>query len=537
MNQELRNEIVQRWRGGESQRSIARALSISRPSVARVLLQHQTQRGEIAPVAIERARANTLLSDHEKKLGELLTRYPDISITRLLQELCRDGYRGGYTTLRRRVQQLRPRRRHGFVERFETAPGAQAQMDYSVYEIDFTHEGPRRVNLFSYVLGYSRRQYLRFVESQDMERTLREHIRAFEHLGGVAATCLYDNMKVVVARFEDDEPIYNTRFLAFATHYGFRPVACRPRRAQTKGKVERPFRYVETNLLNGRTFRSLEHLNEVTAWWLAEVADVRVHATTKQRPIDRHAEERPHLIALPPTPYEVAEMVYRSVDAEGYVSHSQNRYSVPWDKTHPGMVLPVKITEDELVIYSQQISELVRHRRFPTGVTHQKIQLREHLPPRDHVERRSLLQEQFQKLGASAVEFFEGLLKTRRQPWEQAQRVLGLLRIYRQSDWLSALEHANRFGAFSFSSLERILAVQAQPKSCAEHLADQSKDQLPPHLTNDPIPPRPPAKYQQLWNEGASNEQANAPPEMEHPQKTDSEPPATASDTDPSDAA
>jgi hypothetical protein len=370
-----------------------------------------------------------------------------------------------------------------------------------------------------------------------METTLREHIRAFEHLGGVAATCLYDNMKVVVARYEDDEPIYNTRFLAFATHYGFRPVACRPRRAQTKGKVERPFRYVETNLLSGRTFRSLEHLNEVAAWWLTEVADVRVHATTKQRPIDRHAEERPHLIALPPTPYEVAEMVYRSVDAEGYVSHGQNRYSVPWDKTHPGMVLPVKITEDEMVIYSQQISELVRHRRFPPGVTHQKIQLREHLPPRDQVERRGLLREQFQKLGASAVEFFEGLLKTRRQPWEQAQRVLGLLRIYRQSDWLAALEHANRFGAFSFSSLERILAVQAQPKSCAEHLADQSKDQLPPHLTNDPIAPRPPAKYQQLWNEGASNEPTTAPPEMEHPQASDSEPPAADSDPGPSDAA
>ena len=79
---------------------------------------------------------------------------------------------------------------------------------------------------------------------------------------------------------------------------------------QTKGKVERPFFYVETNLLNGRTFRSLEHLNEVTAWWLASVADVRVHRETKQRPIDRHAEERPHLIALPATPYDVSHGLY-----------------------------------------------------------------------------------------------------------------------------------------------------------------------------------------------------------------------------------
>ena len=130
-------------------------------------------------------------------------------------------------------------------------------MDYSTYDLDFTDEGRRRVYAFSYVLGYSRRQYLHFVESQDFATTVREHIRAFEHLGGVAATCLYDNMKVVVSGYDGDDPVYNPRFLAFAAHYGFRPVACRPRRPQTKGKVERPFGYVETSLLGGRTFRGL----------------------------------------------------------------------------------------------------------------------------------------------------------------------------------------------------------------------------------------------------------------------------------------
>jgi transposase len=237
MNEELRHEIVRRWRGGQSRRGIAADLRISRGAVTRVLVKHQQQRGESPPSAGKtrspRPRAS-LLADYEAKLQEWLRRYPHMTVQRLLEELRRDGYRGGYTILRERVRELRPPARHGLVERFETAPGAQAQMDYAVYDLEFTHEGRRRVNLFSYVLGYSRRQYLRFVESQDLETTLREHVRAFQHLGGVAATCLYDNMKVVVARYEDGEPIYNTRFLAFATHYGYRPVACRPRRPETK---------------------------------------------------------------------------------------------------------------------------------------------------------------------------------------------------------------------------------------------------------------------------------------------------------------
>jgi transposase len=135
-----------------------------------------------------------------------------------------------------------------------------------------------------------------------MATTLSEHVRAFTHLGGVAATCLYDNMKVVVTGYENDVPIYNPRFLAFATHYGFRPVACRPRRPQTKGKVERPFFYVETSLLNGRSFETLNHLNEITAWWLANVADVRELRQFGTTPLQLHQEELPHLIPLPAQP-------------------------------------------------------------------------------------------------------------------------------------------------------------------------------------------------------------------------------------------
>ena len=205
-------------------------------------------------------------------------------------------------------------------------------------------------------------------------------------------------MKVVVARYEDGEPIYNTRFLAFATHYGFRPVACRPRRPQTKGKVERPFLYIEKNLLSGREFRSLEHLNEVAAWWLAEVADVREHRQTRRRPIDLHAEELPHLIPLPERPYEVAEMVYRTVDAEGFISYGNNRYSVPWH--YLGQVLPVRITDEAVTIYSPRLELLARHVRFPATERHRQSRQPEHLPPRDLARRREVLRGRFAELGA-----------------------------------------------------------------------------------------------------------------------------------------
>ena len=254
-------------------------------------------------------------------------------------------------------------------------------MDYSTYDLDFSEEGRRRVHAFSYLLGYSRRQYVHFVEAQAFTTTVREHIRAFEHLGGAAATCLYDNMKVIVIDYDGDEPIYNTRFLGFAAHYGFRPWACRPRRAQTKGKVERPFGYIESNLLGGRTFRSLGHLNETVAWWLAEVNDVRVHRQTKARPINRHAEEQPHLLPLPANPFEASEVVYRTVDAEGFVVCRQNFYPAPWRLI--GRNVAVRLTEHELVIYDGDFVEAARHPLFPRSATGQRHRSKEHEPPRD----------------------------------------------------------------------------------------------------------------------------------------------------------
>jgi transposase len=517
MNEALRHEIVQRRQQGASLRAIAAALGVSRGAVARALARVQAQRdGPRALLPQPRPRGSKL-DAYESILQELLARYPDLTVRRALEELQARGFAGQYTIVRQRLRRLRPRAQAAPVARFETGPGMQAQMDYGVYDLDFTREGRRRVYLFSYLLSYARRQYLRWVEAMDLVTTLREHVHAFHHLGGAARVCQYDNFKAVVLRHDTDGPLYNPKFLGFATHYGFRPQACHVRRPQTKGKVERRFYYVETSLLNGRTFETLAHLNEVTAWWLANVADVRLLRDFKETPLARHARERAQLLPLPACDYDTALVLYRHVNVEGFITHRLNHYSVPW--SYIGQVLPVRVTEAEVIIYSGGLDEIARHRLVPATVSGARQTLKSHHPQGDPGQRELLLRQRFSELGPVAVRFLDGLLAKQVQGKLQAQQLLALVAHYHQDDVRAALERALRFGAFSLAAIRRILAATAKPKPPLAELADCQREALDPRLRQEPIGPRPTSAYQHLLEpEKPRNE---APPQEDRPSPAD----------------
>ena len=200
------------------------------------------------------------------------------------------------------------------------------------------------------VLGHSRLIWARFVLHQDLQSVLRCHIAAFEALGGVPREILYDRMKTaVIGEDADGLVIYNRALVDLARHYGFQPRACRPYRAKTKGKVERPFRYIREDFFLGGVFRNLDDLNEQLRHWLDTVANPRVHATTSAIVNEAFAEEKPRCRPLPLAPYRAVLRLERRASHEGMVSVGGNLYSVP-DATRR-RVFDVHVLADDIRIF------------------------------------------------------------------------------------------------------------------------------------------------------------------------------------------
>ena len=216
--------------------------------------------------------------------------------------------------------------------RFETEPGEQAQVDWGQVTV-WLGEARAKVHVFVMTLGYSRRGYGEGYLDERMGSLLAAHERAFAHFGGVCQTLLYDRMRTVAVGLSEDgrRVRLNATFESFADHWGFAVRLCRPYRAMTKGKVESGVKYVKRNFVPGRKFRDLDDFNEQLTAWQAEVADVRVHGTTHQRPLDRFPEEAR---ALTPTAgqrsFLQALIRERKVAEDWLVSIDANRYSVPF---------------------------------------------------------------------------------------------------------------------------------------------------------------------------------------------------------------
>ena len=263
----------------------------------------QLDRDLTQPVPRQRVRRPSKLDPYTPIIATRLATYPELSAVRLFAEVRAAGYAGGITQLRDHVARVRPRPAPEPVIRFETAPGLQAQVDFAEFKFPW---GKRHVLLV--VLGYSRLLWLTFYPRQTMRTLMAGLETAFAYFGGVPRELLFDQLKAVIIedrRPEDGKLIENPEFLRFAAHWGFRIRACRPYRAQTKGKVERPVGYVRGNFVYGREFLGDGDLAAQAARWLDATANARVHGTTTEVPRIRfERDERARLVPLAAHPYQ-----------------------------------------------------------------------------------------------------------------------------------------------------------------------------------------------------------------------------------------
>jgi len=521
LDQKRIHDVLQLDREGMKWRAIARALRISRNTVRQIVREHAGARQNphsALPTRRSYRRASKL-DPFRAQIDELFGLYPDITAQRVFEILRAKDFGGGYTVVKDLVRRIRPKKAP--TPSLHTAPrepGDMAECDWSPYPITFTHAPPVTLQVFGYTLRYSTRKFYSFHQGNGLHPLMDGHVHAFERFGGAAIHCKYDNQKPVVLRWEGGQPIYNPRFVDFATHYEFSPVACRVRHPNDKPRVERSFYELTLSFFRGRSFRDRGDLAAQLTDWMDTIADLRPLKRMRRRTrLELFAQEQPLLRALPRHAYDTARVLYKLCDIEGFLTWQSNRYSLPYQYVTD--ILPVRITENELFIYRADLSCIARHRLLARGAQLQSI-LDGHRPR--GAERGPDLDQlrcAFSDLGETAAAFLAALEKhAPRSAGYHARKVLGLREGHDTADLLAALSHALAYGALEHSAVERILLARATPRRLDEYVAEHTAIKLRRVVAQSSTEPRDLAEYDALPRCGlATASPAQAPPQRQRP--------------------
>jgi transposase len=500
-------EVVRRRGRGEGIRRIARALSVDRKTVRRILSDVEERRAEgddalsrAQPAA--RAPRASKLDEHVAFIAELLRDFPDIRATRVLEELKARGFDGSYTIVREYLRQARPKPAKQPFNIVVTPPGRQAQVDWSPYVL--ADENKTSINCFSFVLSHSRYAFMRFVRDTRQVTLFRLLRAAFEDVGGVPGEIVFDSMPGVVDRWELNAPVLNLAAVDFAAYYGFELHIAPRANGAYKGKVERPFRYLEENFFNGRKLFTLEQARETLSWWLAHRANAREHPRLSGRRVfEVLVEDQQHLKPLPAHPYDDCEVAHRLVDSYGYVGFDGNHYRAQGASI--GDWVYVRANDDEVAIIAGTARVLARHPRAERGAGSFVP------PPRTERERRRPVNElldAMSALSATAREFAEVLHDKKRYGAREIARVLELRERYSAEDLMAAIEHAHRYGALEARHVERVLLAKARPRTLEEHVSERVRQHVRDSMRSAPVEQRDLDDYARLLDGSPSQPDA-----------------------------
>ena len=472
LNVSLQHSIATLAANGWSARKIARELGVHRETVGRYLRppepvskpaipptgspEETDPKPANVPAGTKAGRTSQCAPLAEVIEQSLLA---GLSAQRIYQDLVAGHqFTGAYDAVKRFVRRLVRKMEPPF-RRMECEAGHELQVDFGQGAWVVENGKRRRAHLFRGVLSHSRKGYSEAVWRQTSESFIRCLENAFRHFGGVTATVVIDNLKAGVIQADWFDPEINPKLEEFARHYGTVILPTKPAMPRHKGKVEAGVKYAQNNAVKGRSFESLAAQNLFLTEWEKNVADTRIHGTTRQQ-VGKLFEmvERPALQPLPAGLFPVFEEAPRTVHRDGYVEFRRAYYSAPPE--YVGRQVWVRQEARLLRIYNTRREQIALHAlaepgKFTTDLAHLHSRKR-HIVERgvDHLLDRCRL------LGPLTGTWAEAMHQAR---GPQGLRVmLGLLQLAEKHP-TAELEKATRLathhGAWRLRDLKRLLEL------------------------------------------------------------------------------
>lgn len=445
---------------GLGTRKIARQLGISRNKVRRAMGWDRQPQYERPP------RSNSSLEPLRDTIRKMLLEKHFIG-SRIIEELRPLGYKGSKTAFYDYLAKIKAvEGKTKACIRYETAPGQQAQFDWSPYTI-LIGSSLTKVIIYRFILGFSRHK-CHFASLNESQLSAFEGI---EHglwkCGGAPKEFVVDNAGVFVHKAAPAHFEWNQRFLEFCGHYSMKPIACRVGNPRAKGKVERPFFYLEQHFIKGNSFDSFEDLCSRLSRFDEEL-DLQIHQTTRERPIDRFELEKAHLTPLPPNRFISSKELFRHVSWDGMVSFGSSRYSVPSD--YDGKEVWVRTSQGRYIeIYSQQGNLIDRHALSQKkGATIMKEEHYEKLK-KNGFRTRIVLEKAFLEKFPDQKDFLEKLYAQQKlNPLFHLRPVVELANLYPREVMLKVFELSHQYNTFSCHFIRGLLEKEAPTEVAPE---------------------------------------------------------------------
>jgi transposase len=425
-------------------REISQLLNLARNTVRRILRQ--------SPEAVPAGRSVAPRIDANiDRVAAAFARARGNAV-RAQQLLAEDGLELAYSSLTRWIRQAelrQPRQRAG---EYHFAPGVEMQHDTSPHRVTIDAR-PLTAQCAGLVLACSRRLFIQYFPRFSRFEAKHFLLEAARFMDGTCPLCIIDNTSVVLAAGAGADAIVAPEMAAFARTLGFGFRAHRVGHANRKGRIERPFAYIERNFLPGRQFRDFADLNQQALAWCRDVANQKPKRSLGMSPEAAYLMEKPHLQALPVVLPPVYEPLERVVDLHAYVSVETNRYSVPERLVNKSVTVHKYLNEIQVWHRGTLVASHLRR----IGERDTRHTLDGHHPARSRVNPGPALEEQLLGDDHPTLARYAVALKQHGRGLRALRRLLEMKRSYPAEPFLAAIEQALRYGLFDLGRVEVLI--------------------------------------------------------------------------------